>query len=93
MTTTPERPTVIWTEIPVADLDRACDFYSDVFGWTMTVDDSGPNPMAHFNGSNGQAGHLYPGSPATDGQGATVHLAVAGTVEAAMELNYRLGQL
>ncbi|SLN36336.1 VOC family protein [Roseisalinus antarcticus] len=75
---------VVWTEIPVTNLAAASEFYSDVFGWTMTVDDTGPNPMASFNSdSTAIGGHLYPGTPSRGGVGPTIHLAVPDTVEAA----------
>jgi hypothetical protein len=38
-----DRPTVVWTEIPVTDLDAATKFYR-VFGWTMSRED-GPKPI------------------------------------------------
>lgn len=80
------QPTVVWTEIPVTDLDAAKAFYEMVFGWTMRRDDSsGPNPMVWFtDDQNGPHGHLYPGRPAADGQGPTPHLAV-DDLEAGME--------
>ena len=73
---------VVWTEIPVTDLDAAMRFYSSVFGWEMTKREDGPNPMADFPTADedGVSGHLYPGTPAT---GSTVHLATPGTVEEA----------
>ncbi len=78
-------PVVVWTEIPVTDMDRAVAFYDAVFGWRMKVDTTGPNPMATFADSTaGVGGHLYPGVPAK-GAGPTVHLAVPDGVEAAME--------
>ncbi|QQA43474.1 VOC family protein [Pelagovum pacificum] len=78
------RPIVAWTEIPVIDMDRGCDFYAKVFGWTMTRDDSGPNPMAVFDGRSAGvvSGHIYPGTP---GQGPTIHLTVPDTVETAAD--------
>jgi len=80
-TMTERRPIVVWTEIPVTDLPRACDFYAAVFDWTMKIDESGPNPMANFNdGVESGGGHLYPGKP---GQGSTIHLVVPDIVEAA----------
>ncbi len=80
------QPTVVWTEIPVTDLDRAQAFYSDVFGWQMARDDTGPNPMVLFStDAAGVHGHLYPGMPAADGQGPTLHLMVSDTVEAAVD--------
>ena len=78
-------PTVVWTEIPVTDMDRAVAFYGAVFGWQMTIDETGPNPMAMFADSTaGVGGHIYPGTPAK-ASGPTIHLAVPDGVEAAME--------
>ena len=78
---------LVWIEIPVADMDRAVEFYSKVFDYDLTIDTSGPNPMAMIPNKStmGTGGHLYPGKPATDGQGPTPHLAVPGKLEAAME--------
>lgn len=81
-------PVLVWCEIPVSDMEKACAFYADVFGYKMKIDSSGPNPMAILNGETGApAGHLYPGKPPVAGTGATVHLALApgDTVEAAAE--------
>lgn len=78
-------PTVVWTEIPVRDISSAADFYAKVFGFKMDIDNSGPNPMAVFNGEmGGVGGHLYPGTPAQDG-GNTVHLAVPDALEDAIK--------
>lgn len=73
--------TVVWCELPVTDMKRSVSFYDTVFGWSLEIDESGPNPIAAF-GAEGVGGHLYPG---TSGQGPTVHLAVPDTVEAASE--------
>ena len=79
-----DQPTVVWTEIPVTDLDRATQFYTAVLGWKTSRDDTGPNPMVNFsNDMNGIHGHLYPGTPAANGQGPTIHMAVPGTLAAA----------
>ena len=80
---------VVWTEIPVTDIDASIAFYSAVLENELTRDDTGPNPMAMLVTKGGPmgpgiAGHLYPGKPAA-GVGPTVHLAIAGTVEAARE--------
>ncbi len=32
----PQRPTVMWWEIPVTDVAKGKDFYGSVFGWTYT---------------------------------------------------------
>jgi uncharacterized protein len=78
--------TVVWTEIPVTDLDRAMRFYEAILGVPLTRNEQGPNPIADFPyEGTGVAGHLYPGTPASNGAGPTVHLAVPGTVEEAAE--------
>lgn len=71
---------VVWTEIPVTDMARAMKFYSDVFHYQMSVDDSGPNPVSFLPTADqdGIAGHLYPGTPSSDGP--TVHLLVPDTL-------------
>ncbi len=75
---------VCWNEIPVSDMDKAVKFYDEVFKWRLTIDNSGPNPMAWLGGDMDTAGgHLYPGTPATDGNGPTVHIVVPDTVEEA----------
>ncbi|MEM6825836.1 MAG: VOC family protein [Pseudomonadota bacterium] len=75
------KPILVWSEIPVTDMDRALAFYNSVFGWQMTIDESGPNPMATLGGDlETIGGHLYPGTPASD-NGPTVHIAVPGKLE------------
>ncbi len=77
----------VWAEIPVADLDRAVAFYNAVFEIDLEIDESGPNPMAMFpveDLKTGVGGHLYPGRPAVDGAGPTVHFAVPGRLEDAI---------
>ena len=81
-----KQPVLVWCEIPVTDLEKACVFYAKTLGYEMKIDNSGPNPIAVLNGeAEGAAGHLYPGKPADKGTGNTVHLALApgDTVEAA----------
>ena len=77
---------LVWCEIPVTDMEKAVAYYEAVFGYTLTIDTTGPNPMAIFPNKDtmGVSGHLYPGNPATDGQGPTVHLAIDGKIEDAM---------
>ena len=78
------RPTVVWSEIPVTDMDRAISFYNSVFGYQMKVDNSGPNPMAILgNDMQSAGGHLYPGQPSKDGS--TVHIALPDALEAAID--------
>lgn len=78
---------LVWTEIPVTDLDRASAFYEKLLGEPLKRDDTGPNPMAMlpYSGDLGAAsGHLYPGKPAPKGEGTTVHLAVPFELDDAM---------
>lgn len=86
MTVTPDN-VAVWTEIPVTDLDRAIAFYNTVLDTALTKDESGPNPMAVFPTAapGGVAGHLYPGKPAAEGAGPTVHLACPDKLEEALE--------
>lgn len=82
---TPKNP-LVWCEIPVTDLEKAIAFYSEVFGYEMSIDESGPNPMAFLPSESFEsavAGHLYPGKPAAAGTGPTMHLVVKDTVEEA----------
>ncbi len=85
MSFTPENFTV-WAEIPVADFDRAIGFYNTVFATELKRDETGPNAVAMFPTSEpgGVAGHLYPGKPAVDGTGPTVHLACPDKLEDAL---------
>ncbi|MEO0702408.1 MAG: VOC family protein [Pseudomonadota bacterium] len=74
----------VWAEIPVTDMDRGIAFYARVTGASLALDRAGPNPVATFQPADpatGVAGHLYPGTPAMDGAGPTIHLAAQGTLE------------
>ncbi|MCK0166846.1 VOC family protein [Jannaschia sp. S6380] len=80
--------TVVWTEIPATDLNAARAFYSAVLGRELKMDESGPNPMVPLgDGMNdaGAAGHIYPGKPAPEGTGNTIHLTAPGTLEEVMD--------
>lgn len=79
----------IWFELPVRDMSKAMAFYGTVFDFELELDTSGPNPMANILTRGGMAGpgvsgHLYPSTPAQDGRGPTVHLAVPDRLEDAM---------
>ena len=78
---------VVWFEIPVTDMARAKAFYGAVLQNELTDQEGGPNPMSVFKtaGQNSVAGHIYPGRPAADGSGNTIHLAVPAPLEEAME--------
>lgn len=79
-------PTIVcWSEIPVSNLEKAVNFYSTVFKWTMKIDTTGPVPMADFGGTDAPGGgHLYAGKPAVDGSGPTVHMVVPDSLEDAI---------
>jgi predicted enzyme related to lactoylglutathione lyase len=90
MTMTQSVPThaAVWFEIPVIDIKRSMGFYGSVLGNELTLEEDGPNPMALFPASGGTdsvRGHLYPGTPPKNGNGPTIHLAVAAPLEAAMQ--------
>ena len=78
---------VLWTEIPVRDIDRSIAFYNKVFGYGLTRQEGGRNPISFIqtDPQEGVSGHLYPGTPAQDGSGPTVHLAVPDVLEKASE--------
>jgi len=78
---------VVWTEIPVRDLDDAMAFYSAVFGYELTIDNNGPSPLSTLpsDGKKGVAGNLYVGNPPAPNTGPTLHFLVPGKLEDAME--------
>ena len=85
MTHTPDN-VVVWTEIPVRDLDAAITFYNTVFDLGIAKDEGSPMPMATFPNKEGSvAGHLYPGEPAAAGTGPTIHMIVPDTLEASLK--------
>lgn len=92
MAHTPEHFT-IWAEIPSTDVARSIAFYNEVFGLELTVDNSGPNPMAMFPTVDGEgvAGHIYPGTPPKSGEGPTVHFCVPDKLEDAMARTTKAG--
>lgn len=47
---------LVWAEIPVSDLRRAVSFYNSVFGYALSIDESGPNPMAILPTADGRQG-------------------------------------
>lgn len=69
---------IVFTEIPVADPERACRFYETLLQAPLTKDENGPNPvwMLPHAADGHAAGHLYPGKPAVGGGGVTTHFAV-----------------
>ncbi|EKF40500.1 VOC family protein [Nitratireductor indicus] len=88
MTDTLPLNAVVWAEIPVTDMARARAFYGAVLMNETDLREDGPNPMAVFatrNPKEAVSGHLYPGKPAPEGTGPTIHLAVPAPLEDAME--------
>jgi predicted enzyme related to lactoylglutathione lyase len=79
---------VCWAEIPVTDMEKGMAFYSAVTGADLELDTSGPNPMANLRPRDmmgGVGGHLYPGKPAANGDGPTIHLVAEGRLEDTMD--------
>jgi len=72
---------VVWSEIPVTNLNRAGAFYAEVLQCEMRPDQTGT--MVDIIADT-VAGHLYLGIPAPSGTGITLHLAVQGSVEDAL---------
>ena len=77
---------IVWVEIPVTDMKRAKAFYETVLNAPLKDDNTGPNPMAMLpnHGGTGASGHLYPGTPAQNGQGITAHIAVPDDLDKVM---------
>ena len=82
--TYPVKDTLVWCEIPVTDMAAGVAFYSALFDSKMEIIEEGPNPMSFFpkQNENDVAGHIYPGKPAQNGKGPTVHLHAPDTLEA-----------
>lgn len=75
---------VCWAEIPVTDMEAGMAFYAAVTGAELELDTSGPNPLANLRPRDmnaGVGGHLYPGKPASNGEGPTIHLVAEGRLE------------
>ncbi|MFA3915752.1 VOC family protein [Ruegeria hyattellae] len=85
---------LVWGELPVSDLNKAVAFYSRVTGAALEIDEGGPNPMVVFKPKDASAGvalNLYPGKPAGDGRGPTLHLAADGTLAEVMDRVFEAG--
>ncbi len=79
-------PLVVWTEIPVRNLEKAITFYNAAFGWSMEVYEDSPVPMAVLGGRmNTVSGNLYEGKPAAPGTGNIIHIGLTVTLETAMD--------
>lgn len=76
-------PLVVWTEIPVRNLQKAVEFYNAAFGWSMEISTDGPTSYALLGGRmDTVGGNLFEGKPSEPGSGNIVHLAVPQLEEA-----------
>ena len=79
---------VVWIEVPSNDIDRAAEFYDAVLKTNLFKEETGPNPVMMFPTDppmQGIAGHIYPGKPAGDGSGPTIHFNSPDKLEHALE--------
>lgn len=87
MTNTPVKDPVVWTEIPVSNLEASANFYAAILGAELTLMEMGPNKSMIFSHEeNSVAGHLYEGKPAPAGTGSTVHFQSGVSPEEGMKL-------
>ncbi|RLQ88721.1 VOC family protein [Notoacmeibacter ruber] len=77
----------VWFELPVTDLNASRAFYEKATGHSFKEEKADGKPMLVFDYKDRAtvSGHLYEGKPAGNGQGPTIHIAVEGTVEDAMQ--------
>lgn len=77
----------VWAEIPVGDMGRAVQYYEAVLQTELKLCEDGPNPTATFvtGDEAGVSGHLYPGRPAQNGEGPTIHLNCPGELEETLD--------
>ncbi|MCA1831721.1 MAG: VOC family protein [Actinomycetota bacterium] len=84
-----QRP-VIWFEIPVRDLDRAANFYGEMFGWRFGRIDSDENNYYMIEAGDSINGGLRRHDDVMTGDGPLVYIAVEGLLES-MERAKELG--
>lgn len=86
---TQSHPTgIVFSEIPVANMDRAKKFYETLFETPMFIDSTmGPNAKAvlPFPDGSGVFGHILEGKPAAKGEGVMTHIAISDTLDLAMD--------
>lgn len=86
MSNTPIKDAVVWTEIPVTNLDASAKFYAAILDAELTLMEMGPNKSMIFSHEeNSVAGHLYEGKPAAAGTGSTIHLQISVSPEEGMK--------
>ena len=76
---------VVFTEIPITEIERAEKFYETFLGAPLAKDTNGPNPIWMLPAAEGAQppGHLYEGKPSPRGEGMTAHFAITDTLEEA----------
>lgn len=85
--TAPIKNTVVWTEIPVTNLDASAKFYGKILGAELTPMEMGPSKTMLFPYEDGGvAGNLYVGKPAPAGTGNTIHFSTELTPAQGMKL-------
>lgn len=81
------QPVLVWCEIPVSNIEKACDFYSKTYGYDMRVTREDGHASAVLNGEmEHPAGNLFEAPADKIGTGSMVahlQLAAGDTVEAA----------
>lgn len=86
MTNTLTKDPVVWTEIPVTNLEASAKFYAAILDAELTLMEMGPNKSMIFSHEeNSVAGHLYEGKPAPKGTGSTVHFKSSVSPEEGMK--------
>lgn len=74
---------VVWSVLPVQNLEAATKFYDTVFGWTSEIDRSGPMASVILNGAYDTVGaNLVEGETAP---GTITHFLVPDTAAAAAQ--------
>ena len=79
--------TICYLEIPAPDVEKACAFYSKVFGWDVTPSTLSDKTYWEFSTGDGQlGGGLDPRLPVQDG-GVLPYLKVSDIAEALAAIN------
>jgi len=82
---------VVWTDIPVADLDRAAAFYAGVLAIKVHRDEFNGMPFCVFDHAGGNGGCLVVKPRETSPFGLLVYLNVDGRIKDALEKAEALG--
>ena len=75
----------VWTDIPVADLDRAAAFYGAVLAQQVQKESYEGKPFCVLEHSQGNGGCLVPDGGAVSAGGMLVYFNVDGRIRAALE--------